>query len=295
MEGLKKLKLFYSGESVQLAYALGTSRFELLCEVRNAIGAQKNAPLRFRDAEGNLIVLSDRLPNEIHLHVSIESGFAPVTEKALLTSLPPPASKVFWELTSKSVVLTNPQRFNDPSGDNGYYALTNVINSPTYIIIDAMDKRGNRPCCSVIGAVDGSLVSLPTGHIGKDDGNYFAKLMAVGSGPDHYMDSSTAQGKPMRIGLYYNSGELTILNHDDPTNGCVRHVGLPDSIRFAFQSPKHDITVMLTEAKVPSKLEGFKAPVVGRKEVEKEPEQKKVKVVTESVADRMKGNRRRRK
>jgi hypothetical protein len=119
-----------------------------------------------------------------------------------------------------------------------------------------------------------------------------AKLMAVGNGPDHYMDSSTAQGKSMRIGLYYNAGELTILNHDDPTNGCVRHVGLPDSIRFAFQSPKHDITVMLTEAKVPSKLEGFKAPVVGRKEeVEKEPEQKKVKV--ESVADRMKANRRR--
>ena len=290
---MKKLKLFYSGESVQLAYALGTSRIELLSEVRNAIGVENNAPLRFRDAEGNIVVISDSLPHEIQLHVSVELGFAPVMEKALL---PPPlhSSKVFWELFSKNVALTNSQRFNEPSGDNGCYALSNVIKNPTYVIIDAMDKRGTRPCCSAIGAVDASLVSLPTRHINENDGHYFAKLMAVGQGPDHYMNMSVASGKPMRIGLYYNAGELTILNHDDPTNGCVRHVGLPDSIRFAFQTPKHDITVMLTEAKVPKELEGFKAPIVGKKEEEipKEPEQKKVKVI-ESIANRMKGNRRR--
>ena len=277
---MKSLKLFYSGSSVVVRFSATTTRDELLAGICETIGVAPLSPLRFRDEDGNIVLLSASIPSDLELHVAVEAGFAPAVEVARFSQ--PPENWARWARLHENAKLVegNSCTFTTVEMCNPFYALSAPLPSQGqyYAVIDA-EKHGKeegsgRPCCVTVGVVNANLVSLPGSHIGGGQivgDEFLMRLIAVGLGPKHYLSSSTTGGTPMRVGILINmdAHEMTIVNHDDPKNGAVRFTNLPNCVCVALQGPKHGIKAKITQYAIPVELLKYQAPVAGESQLKK--------------------------
>lgn len=281
----KKATLYFSSKSVKVAFFSGTPLEDFLSGTADALGVARDAPLRFRDADGDIVLVSSHMPDGLTLHVSIESGFAPAVEAARLgglgvassaggpTSLGSKESRApswqYWAaIGGAATYCADQQVFTAPRhGTKSYWGLTGPL--PTsgkhYIVLTALED-GRRPCCVSIGAVSASRVSLNDTHHGVDH-PFSMKLVEVGRGPASAPDDRTSDVDGMRVGLLFDADarELTVVNHDLPRVGAVRFTGVPSPCRLFLSGPKHGLEAALRRASPPAELAAWKAPLaVGR-------------------------------
>eukprot|EP00005_Dracoamoeba_jomungandri_P002961 CAMPEP_0174255122 /NCGR_PEP_ID=MMETSP0439-20130205/4454_1 /TAXON_ID=0 /ORGANISM="Stereomyxa ramosa, Strain Chinc5" /LENGTH=165 /DNA_ID=CAMNT_0015337149 /DNA_START=59 /DNA_END=557 /DNA_ORIENTATION=+ len=69
------LVLHYGGSSTQkVKFYPSSSREELLCGIRELFLLPKDAPLRFRDADGDIVLFTTSFPSGTTLHMSVAEG-----------------------------------------------------------------------------------------------------------------------------------------------------------------------------------------------------------------------------
>jgi len=73
----RRLILHVGGNTTyRVKFYASTPREELLAGIREVLGVRPGTPLRFRDADGDIVVLAASMPDSTHLHVTVEVGAA---------------------------------------------------------------------------------------------------------------------------------------------------------------------------------------------------------------------------
>lgn len=156
----KTLVLHYGTAKVAIEVFSRTTRVDLLAGVREALGIRADAPLRFRDAGGSVVILSSSFSSGTELHVATESGApAPAPAPAPAAPAAPAAGPIVWSTAEGGDIMA--KRFiagnGDPSHQRGWWAMSNIVSANKYFTL----KFALNQCCTYVGVVPATLASLP--------------------------------------------------------------------------------------------------------------------------------------
>ena len=260
----RTLVLYYNGDSQKLKFFASTPREEFLNGIREVLGVAKDAPLRFRDGDGDIVILSSAMPDDTTLHVSVESGFPPQS-RLLAVDAPPPniqtsASAAVewrkWESCTGGHISSDGFSFEVPrdSADGWWVFSHNLpMTEVSYMVVEFPE----RPCCACIGLIPSHTASLPAMHLISDTSYPFlVSLMGTGLGPQGGGHSSTAGASHLAIGLLFDPIQkiLVILDHNSKCHKktAIRLDGVCPEAKFAIQAPKHTIKAKIVTDAVPT-------------------------------------------
>jgi hypothetical protein len=272
----RRVTLYFGDQCVSLVAYPGTPRDELLASVREVLGVPLAAPLRFRDADGAVVLLSGAVPDGATLHVKLEQGF-PLSGEDAAASPDSPAERGgggggasgewrTWASSHGGSVTEEGLMYENTDGPKGFWALTHAVpaRGRHYVTVDVLstsmanseDAEGTRVCCVTIGLVPAAVVSMPSEHIHHDEAwPYMVPVGGIGLGPAGVMSPPSRTEPAMTIGVFIDMEKrrAVLVNHARPQDGAVRFDGLPaGGVKVAVQGPKHRITARLTRAELPA-------------------------------------------
>ena len=270
----RRVTLYFGDHCLSLVAYPGTARDELLASVREVLGVPAAAPLRFRDADGAVVLLSGAVPDGATLHVKLEQGFPLSEEDAAAAAAAAErggggaggASGEWrtWASSHGGNVTEEGLMYENTDGSRGFWALTHAVpaRGRHYVTLDVLstdmasseDAKAMRVCCVTIGLVPATVVSMPSCHISHDEAwPYMVSVGGLGLGPARLVARSG--GPAMTIGVFIDMEKrrAVLVNHARPQDGAVRFDGLPaGGVKVAVQGPKHVITARLTRAELPA-------------------------------------------
>jgi hypothetical protein len=177
----RRVTLYFGDQCVGLVVYPGTPRDELLASVREVLGVPLAAPLRFRDADGAVVLLSGAVLDGATLHVKLEQGF-PLSEEdaAAAAAAAAPTSSAStagsterggggaggaagewrtWASSHGGSVTEEGLMYKNTDGPSGFWALTHAVPARGRQTVDVLstsmnsseDEKGTRVCCVTIG------------------------------------------------------------------------------------------------------------------------------------------------
>ena len=261
------LTLYYDGRGpLRVRFFPSYTRVELLEGLREAIGAAPGASLRFRDEDGDIVLVAPSIPPDMILHVLVEEGFP-----AFLGLPPPaadpaaaPAASLFFELCSEGTAIsgggTAYSVLHDGSGR--WWALTGELPSKGkhYWMVrvrsgsaETAEGQGGfrRPCCASLGFVKAEMVSLNS-SFKQGSGDYESMVSLAEVGEER--PETTRGAKDAVIGVVYDADSHTAVLqlHDEPTLRPISLEGVPPCARFAIFGRKHKVEAKLFDGAMTS-------------------------------------------
>jgi hypothetical protein len=260
----------------------GTPRDELLAGIREVLGIAIGAPLRFRDADGDVVMLSSMMPSGTVLHVEVASGAAPppaaVGPEAAAarptapapapapapaaTPAPAPAAAASgagepdfrcWSIALGGEINGGGRGFTAGRGSEGHceawWAGTPgwPATGRHYFVLNVTSTRA---CCISLQLTPASQTAGEGTHM--SEAPCAVALNGVGS-PD-VRTSWTRSAGPGRIGILWDADTARVLwlDHDHPETHPALYKKVPTPCRLFLQAPKHGIVcTILTAAEAP--------------------------------------------
>jgi len=255
------LTLYYDGRGpIRVKFFPTSPRAELIECIREVLGVAATAPLRFRDEEGDIVLVVPSMPPAT-LHVRVEAGFP--SGAAAAAPAPAAASPLRFALHTAGTTLGEGGATFATSADGTrpWWALTDALPAAGkhYFTLRVKDRdSARRPCCASVGFVDASIAALPASVArgAAGEGEWLVSLQGVGLGDREA--SSTMGGTDELLGVAYDADARTALLtlHGCPTKGPLALVGLPARPRFAVHGRKHCADVELRACAPPGAAAG---------------------------------------
>ena len=257
--GKKKLVIHFNSSVQHLVYYQYTRREEMMTGIREILGLRVKTPLRFRDENGDTVIISSFMPNNTELHAAVEQGLSlPMTVVDT-----PDQSMCVWKMCLGGEISEHGHRFvaggNSPSHAANWQAFTGVFNTRNcgsglhYMTINF----ASRPCCARIGVVTDTLVSFPVAVSGSVDITNLARvitLQGVGGGVDTANQCRVSADPNIlraKIGFLINltNKKVTIGLHDEIDQlKCVTLTDIPIPFKVCIHSSKHGIMAEIADS-----------------------------------------------
>jgi hypothetical protein len=197
MNDRRLLILHFRGNVTQrLKFYPNSTRADLLDGIREVLGVLPTDPLRFRDSDGDIVILSPPgIPSGTELHVEIESGIPP-SAPAPAAPVPPAADPATWAKWATSEgsgsISTDEHTFTNSIGCESWSVYTPILpTSGEHYFTIALPSRS---CCISIGFIPSTLATVPGDHlIGKAGYSHLIALRGVGKGPANAYSSMVGE------------------------------------------------------------------------------------------------------
>ncbi len=210
---MSRLLILHFGQTTQrLKFFPQGTRDDLLSGIREVLGLPCESPLRFRDGDGDIVVISPiGLPSGIQLHVEIEEGlpFQGTISSAIVRTEVSNAvvtnSWIRWDRSDGGGVISKDGLTFSVDDDLTAW----LVFSPTLPISGrhyfTVEVHHRRPCCAVFGVVPTSVSSIPMTHLMEQSKYlrqfpFLVSLMGLGNGPKAALWSSSTGEAGMVIG-----------------------------------------------------------------------------------------------
>jgi hypothetical protein len=108
----RSLTLHYSSSTYRVAFYAQTPRDEMLAGIREVLGLPPAAPVRFRNAAGDVVLISSSAPSGTELHVTVESG-APHIPALQSVDASRGVTKLGWAATAPNGYRTGDNHIQD--------------------------------------------------------------------------------------------------------------------------------------------------------------------------------------
>lgn len=221
----KTLVLHHGATKVEVEVFAQTTRADLFAGIRESLGLPAEAPLRFRDANGSIVLLAASFVHGTVLHVAVEQG-APVA----VVQAAPTDPAVRWDVCSTSGRIEGAV-FSVPDDRIEWFGFSTVLptRAPSFYALNfAMNM-----CCISIGVVPVSLVSpqAPTVGCVKD-------MWTLGTARDRVTPAR------ILVGYYPDKGHLIMRDADKPREE-LSHAFICEELRTPHKltvfAPKHGV------------------------------------------------------
>lgn len=278
----RRLILHFGGATTyRVKFYAHTPRDELLAGMREVLGVRPGTPLRFRDADGDIVLITSALPDGTVLHVAVEEGApapaaaatpaagaivggAVATTAAAAAEVATTTNWQRWAFTfsacGKAVATETSFVVDDGSGNNleAFWAFSGDIptgggggggGGPLY---GTLDFAGRKPCCVWLGLVPASRASMPESHLDEEEYPFMVELRNVGYGPTGGGSRIEPGGT---VGIYVDPAkkQLVIVDHEKPKLGAIRiDFTLEPPYKVALQGPKHAIDATWSRKPLPA-------------------------------------------
>ena len=259
----RRIVLHFGGVTQPLVFYHGCSREDFLLGVREVMGVAPDAPLRFRDAQGSIVLVSpSAIPDGTVLHVSVEQGapFQGHHSQAVNRPGTVPSSDAPWCQWARhdgGWVSPDCQSFLSLSG-GAYAVYTHPLPSTGQVYFRL--TVNDRPCCATLGLIPAHQSSLPSGHLGKDKNfPFMTELQYAGNrrADCPVVEHMDQKGSMMALGIFVDFTTRMMVITRDECPSCeqwaTRFDNIPVPAVFALQSPKHQILALIQKLPLPKR------------------------------------------
>jgi len=246
-----------SSHPVRVKFFPSSSREDLLSGIRELLAVEPNAPLRFRDTDGDFVLLSPGMPSGTVLHVTVEQG---IPFQGLFVVPQPNAAAVDsswcrWERADSGSISANGLRFENQDHTTSWSVYTPRLpcQGQHYFVI----HFPKRPCCTALGPIPATMASVPlnTHLIGDMRFPFLVSVAGVGRGPEGAAYTGSEQSPGLDVGVFIDMDRrmVVLVPHEDPRSAtaAIRMDDVPVPMVFVLTSPKHGITATIKAADVP--------------------------------------------
>ncbi|KAG2496213.1 hypothetical protein HYH03_005811 [Edaphochlamys debaryana] len=218
---------FGSGVVQRLKFFSRSSREDLLTGIREVLGVATDTPLRFRDEDGDILLVTAG-----DWRRWARATGAKISDDGLAIK----AGDASWAV----------------------YTPTLPTSGKHYMVIDFPEDR---LCCIAAGVIPSTVASVPVGQHNISNAappcQHMIALKGIGAGPSEATNDRAGSAKPLQAGVFLDADArmLVFVDHNDPLNAAraIRLDNIPTPAVFVIQAPKHPLNfAILPAAQLPA-------------------------------------------